>query len=238
MLWCLHGFLGRGADWEVLRAAWPADLPALRTPDLFAAAPRDESLAAFGERFAREVAADDPAPILLGYSLGGRLALHALLARPTLWRAAVIVSAHLGLPDPGTRNERRAADAAWAERFRVEDWDSLREAWNAREVFGGRAQPLARPEAAFDREALAQGLEGWSVGNQADLRPRLALLTMPIRWIAGAEDDRYVSQGEQAAEHGPSVHLVVAPGAAHRVPWEQPDWFADAVADFVRAVGR
>jgi len=235
VLWCLHGFLGRGDDWEAVRAAWPDELPSLRTPDLFATVPPDATLEAFGERFARDVARQDTAPILLGYSLGGRLALHALLARPTLWRAAVIVSAHLGLPEPGAREERRALDAAWAERFRLDDWQALLAAWNTRDVFGGRAQALARPEAAFDRKALALALEAWSVGTQTDLCPRLGELAMPILWIAGAEDDRYVAQGEQAVAHGVDVRLAVAPGASHRVPWETPEWFAETVATFVRA---
>jgi 2-succinyl-6-hydroxy-2,4-cyclohexadiene-1-carboxylate synthase len=234
MLWCLHGFLGRGTDWDVLRAAWPADLPDLRTPELFAAGPRDASLVAFGERFAGEVAAVDPSPMLLGYSLGGRLALHALLARPGLWRAAVIVSAHLGLPEAGTRDERRATDAAWAERFRIEDWTTLLAEWNARDVFGGKAQPLARPESAFSREALAEGLETWSVGNQADLRAELPRLSVPILWIAGAEDHRYVAQAELALAHGVDVRLAFAPGAGHRVPWEAPEWFAETVMAFIR----
>lgn len=234
MLWCLHGFLGQGCDWDGLRATWPADLPPLRAPDLFSHPNDEESLEAFGARFADAVAAEDAAPILLGYSLGGRLALHALLARPTLWRAGVIVSAHLGLAEPGTRNERRAADAAWAERFRLDDWAALLDAWNARDVFGGRPHVLPRPESAFDRDALAHGLGTWSLGNQADLLPQIAHLPMPILWIAGADDDRYVVQGELAADQGLAVRLAVAPGTAHRVPWEAPDWFAETVTAFIR----
>jgi 2-succinyl-6-hydroxy-2,4-cyclohexadiene-1-carboxylate synthase len=95
---------------------------------------------------------------------------------------------------------------------------------------------MARPEAAYDRESLAHGLEVWSLGNQDDVRAGLARLSMPILWMAGAEDDRYVAQGEQAAAHGPTVRLAVAPGVAHRVPWEAPDWFADTVVDFVREI--
>jgi len=234
MLWCLHGFLGRGGDWDAVRAAWPSDLPPLRCPDLFAEMGLEESLDEFGARFAAAVVADDPSPVLLGYSLGGRLGLHALLARPALWRGAVIVSTHLGFPDPGARHDRRASDAAWAERFRAGPWASLLEEWNARAVFRGRAQPLDRPEAAYDRNALAHALEAWSLGSQTHLLPRLASLPMPILWIAGADDDRYVAQGELAAAHGKAVTLRVAPRAAHRVPWEAPDWFAREVAGFVR----
>ena len=119
MLWCLHGFLGRGADWEALRAGWEPDLPALRTPNLFTDPPQHESLAEFGVRFAHEVAQVDAAPAILGYSLGGRLALHALVARPEQWKAAIVVSAHLGMLDAAERATRVADDARWADRFRT-----------------------------------------------------------------------------------------------------------------------
>jgi 2-succinyl-6-hydroxy-2,4-cyclohexadiene-1-carboxylate synthase len=234
VLWCLHGFLGRGGDWDAFRAAWPADLPPLRCPSLFGALDPAQTLEEFGARFADTIAAEDSAPLVLGYSLGGRLALHALLARPALWRGAVLISTHLGLPDPGARHERRASDAAWGERFREQPWDALLDEWNAREVFRARTQVLARPEAAYDRNALAHALEAWSVGRQAYLAPRLAGLPMPMLWIVGADDDRYAEQGRLAAAHGNRVELRTAPRAAHRVPWETPDWFAREVTAFVR----
>jgi 2-succinyl-6-hydroxy-2,4-cyclohexadiene-1-carboxylate synthase len=234
VLWCLHGFLGRAADWDGLRAAWPDDLPPLRCVSLFAAMGPDESLEGFGTRFARAVAAEDAAPVLLGYSLGGRLALHALLAQPGLWRGAVLISTHLGLPDPGARHDRRASDAAWADRFRAQPWETVLEEWNRREVFRGRVQPLDRPAAPYDRNALGQALEAWSLGNQAYLAPRLTSLAMPILWIAGADDHRYVAQGNLAVAHGARIELRCAPRAAHRVPWETPAWFAREVAAFVR----
>jgi 2-succinyl-6-hydroxy-2,4-cyclohexadiene-1-carboxylate synthase len=236
MLWCLHGFLGHGADWDALRAAWPADLPPLRTPNLFATAPRDASLAAFGARFAAEVADADPAPLLLGYSLGGRLALHALLAAPARWRGAVIVSAHLGLTHAQERAMRCADDAAWARRFREKPWADVLRDWNARQLFGGRVQSLPREESRYDLAALAHALDEWSLGRQDDLAPRLASLTMPILWIAGADDPRYVAQGERAARAAPNIRLAIAPGAAHRVPWEAGEWFGKTVADFVRRI--
>ena len=234
MLWCLHGFLGRGADWDGLRAGWPRDLPALRTPDLFTRSFVEDSLEAFGAGFADRVAHADSAPVLLGYSLGGRLALHALLARPGLWRGAIVVSAHLGLPDEAARGERLATDASWAAHFQTDPWDRVVAEWNAREVFGGRPQSLPRREAEYDREALAHGLDAWSLGRQAFLAPRLATLRFPVLWVAGADDTRYADQARLAASHGPTVQVQLAANAGHRVPWEQPDWFARELVAFVR----
>lgn len=237
MIWCLHGFLGCGADWDALGAHWPADLPGLRAPDLFASAPRRETLSAFGTRFAAQVADTDASPALVGYSLGGRLALHALLAAPDHWRAAVIVSAHLGLPTARERAARRINDAAWAARFARGRWTALIADWNARAVFGARPSGLERPESAYDRAALAAALTDWSLGRQQPLEARLAAVSAPILWVAGADDPRYLAEGERARSACPRVELTVAPGAGHRVPWEQPDWFAREAATFLRRHG-
>lgn len=237
MIWALHGFLGRGADWDALgRALERAGAPGLRAPDLFRRPPQVPTLAAWGAEFTAEVAAEDAAPILLGYSLGGRLALHALLAAPERWRRAVIVSAHPGLADPRERAERRRDDEQWAARFERESWDRLLEAWDARAVFGGTPTARARPEAAFDRAALAAALRAWSLGAQDDLRPALERLTIPVLWIAGARDARYAALAEEACGRLPHGTVAIAPDAGHRVPWERPEWFAERVITFIQDV--
>lgn len=237
MIWALHGFLGRGADWDDLgRALARAGAPALLAPDLFTRPPHTRSLAEWGAEFAAEVAAKDTAPILLGYSLGGRLALHALLAAPERWRRAVIVSAHPGLTDPRERAERRRDDERWAVRFEREPWDRLLQAWDARAVFGGTPTTRARPEAAFDRTALAAALRVWSLGAQDDLRPALERLTIPVLWIAGARDARYVTLAEEACDRLPRGTVAIAPDTGHRVPWERPGWFAERVTTFLQDV--
>ena len=75
--------------------------------------------------------------MLLGYSLGGRLALHALLHAPELWAGALVVGADTGLADPKEREARVRWDAAWAERFLNEPWEDVLRDWDAQAVFGG-----------------------------------------------------------------------------------------------------
>jgi 2-succinyl-6-hydroxy-2,4-cyclohexadiene-1-carboxylate synthase len=235
VIWALHGFLGRGADWDALRATCATqDLPTLHTPDLFGAPPTRRSLTAWADHFAAWVAETDPTPVLLGYSLGGRLALHALLAQPALWRGAVIVSTHPGLTDPAERTARRAEDARWAERFVHDEWDTVLADWDARPVFGGARRTLERPESAYDRTALATALVEWSLGVQEPLAEHLNEIPCSVRWIVGARDARYVQLGRNPVAHLPSGELRIAPNAGHRVPWEAPAWFAGQVEEFVR----
>jgi len=206
VIWCLHGFLGRGADWDFLRDAGFE----IRAPSLFA-----------GDRLEDIKPSSDD--ILLGYSMGARLALH--LMRGQKIARAVLVSAGIAPHEPG----REELDETWARRFESEAWDSVIEAWNSQSVFGGRKNPLTRLEADFDRHALATALREWT---PAVLKMNLRDVKIPTLWIAGEHDPKYKDAATRAAErvHG---ELWICPDAGHRVPWEQPERFIARLREFV-----
>lgn len=151
--------------------------------------------------------------VLLGYSMGGRLALQ-LLERQRFAKA-IIISAGLNAPDP----DRRARDEAWAQRFEREEWSSLMRAWNAQEVFGGHA--VERRETDFDRAELARRLRENSPAVLPP--PHLESIETPVLWIAGERDANYVEIAMRAVERLPHAELWICPNAGHRVPWEQPE---------------
>jgi 2-succinyl-6-hydroxy-2,4-cyclohexadiene-1-carboxylate synthase len=167
--------------------------------------------------------------VLLGYSMGGRLALQALIDGAPFDRA-VIVSAGLNLEDG--RDERRARDEAWAKRFESDPWDEVMRDWNAQPVFGGHA--IQRDERDYDRLELARQLRENSSGALSPLAPRLHEIAIPILWIAGERDPQYVGIGSRAVSLLPNAELWICPGAGHRVPWEQPERFIDRLRRFDR----
>jgi 2-succinyl-6-hydroxy-2,4-cyclohexadiene-1-carboxylate synthase len=196
----LHGFLGLPSDWDFLRdAGFDIETPSLD-------------------------AIPNKGDVLLGYSMGGRLALHALL-RGASYQRAVIVSAGLGVEGDRERAARRVADEAWARRFETEDWASLMRAWNEQPLFG--AHELPRHERDFDRAALARALRDESPAVLPVVADRLHEITIPVLWIAGERDSTYVREGRRAAGLLPNAELWICPGAAHRVPWEQPARFIE-----------
>jgi 2-succinyl-6-hydroxy-2,4-cyclohexadiene-1-carboxylate synthase len=165
----------------------------------------------------------DEGEILIGYSMGGRLALQ-LLERQRFARA-VIVSAGLNATD----DERRLRDDAWARRFESEEWSSLMRAWNAQAVLGGHA--LARLERDYNRAELARQLREWSPAVLPP--PRLEEIDTPILWIAGERDAKYVDVARRAVERLPQAQLWICPDAGHRVPWEQPELFVTRLREFL-----
>jgi 2-succinyl-6-hydroxy-2,4-cyclohexadiene-1-carboxylate synthase len=238
-LYCLHGFLGRPADWQALAEAVAGRLDPVAV-DLFAdpALYRGDSLEAWAERFrARvELEAGGTGAALVGYSLGGRLALHALLAAPRSFRFAVLVSTHTGLATEAERRTRRAADRRWARRFLDEPWPPLLSAWNRQPVLASGPRPAPRRERDFRRERLAAALVAWSLGRQQDLRPRLAALEVETLWLAGERDTRYARLAGAAARAS-GGRAAIVPGAGHRLPWEQPAALARAVRDLAPGGG-
>ena len=232
MIWCLHGFLGRGADWDAFR-------PLLRelsgsepqTPDLFAV-PNSQTPEEWGREFAERVAEVDSAPSIIGYSMGGRLALHAMLARPKLFRRAVLISTGLGFEDEERRAARKKADEAWAQRFETEPWEEVLSAWNAQDVFAGSPPMEKRIESLFNRSALASALRHWSPAAHGPLVGRLPVIEGNVLMIAGARDAKYVKEAERAAAALPNGDVWIVPPAGHRVPWERPESFKDALRSF------
>ena len=227
ILWCLHGNLQQPNVWDNFSQISQAlQINVINLWNTSA-----DSCWAWADAFCKTVrdADKDSKHYLLGYSLGGRLAMHALIQAPELWSKAIIVSA-----DPGTADEQIRArclqrDRIWANRFLTEPWTELLAKWDALPVFCGRPCPTARREDDFDRHQIARLFEVYSKGNMDDLTTHLHSLRVPITYVTGIDDKRYCQLGQTLSSQCPSLTHTVVKNAGHRVPWEQPDIFATIV---------
>ncbi len=174
--------------------------------------------------------------VLIGYSMGGRLALHALLAaeRPQ-YAAAVIISTGLGIQDAELRRERRMRDARWSERFLSDDWKNVVRDWNAQPLFSGHALPRSGEE--FDRDTVSRIVRDWSPAEHQDLTPQLGQLRLPILWIAGQRDEAYAAIARRVASSHPTISSWIAAEAGHRVPWESTASFTARVEAWLAGHG-
>lgn len=220
-IYTLHGFLGKPHDWESL-------LPQACAVNVFA------NICPFWQWANHFNASTEEGNILIGYSLGGRLAMHALLDRPKHWKAAVIISAHPGLESHDEKAGRFKQDNLWAERFLKDPWERLMTDWNSQSVFQGD-HSFERKEADFDRAALASALREWSLAHQENLMPRLSQLEIPILWIAGSQDTKYAKLYESLPIKLSHSKKWIASNASHRVPWQQSKQFCSQIFEFLHA---
>lgn len=243
----LHGFMGLGADWApvVERLAdryrcITVDLPghgagAVPGPFGFGA-----TIDALGEVLNAHGIAQ---AVWVGYSMGGRLALHAALTRPERMRALVMESASPGLASPEARAARRAEDEARAQRLEAEPFEAFLERWYRLPLFTSLARHpdllqarIARRVATQTPDRLADALRALGTGRQPSGWERLGQLRPPALALAGALDAKYVQLTAQMAHRQPALQVAVVPGAGHDVHTERIDTYLAVLRPFLRDV--
>lgn len=236
--WLLHGAAGMAADWRSFAKRLAAAKTGSRAVDLWRFLEcRPLPLTDFGAALNAEAGGEVSrgcGRALLGYSMGGRLALHALLEKNHPWQAAVIVSAHPGLESDAERETRRASDAAWATKALAGNWQDFLTEWNAQPLLGGAMRELqASGSLVMRRREIARSYVDWSLGAQEPLWERLHEITVPVLWVVGENDMKFRALAERAVSLIPRATLAIAPGDGHRVPWDAEEWLADEVAGFL-----
>lgn len=191
------------------------------------------SLRGFGEAFNEEARGGEGKRVLVGYSMGARLALHALLAKGP-WDAAILVAPHPGLEMAEERAERRVSDARWAGLAMSGDWREFLTEWGAQPLLAGVSAGDPPPESS--RREIARSFVDWSLGAQEPLWQRLPEISCPVLWCVGERDQKFRELGERAVGLLPNAELWIAAGAGHRVPWEQPEAFRSKVGEFLERV--
>jgi 2-succinyl-6-hydroxy-2,4-cyclohexadiene-1-carboxylate synthase len=231
--WCLHGAVGAASDWRPLTGSLAKSGVTTRAVDLWRFLQCESvTMPEFGRRLNAEAAGEisrGRRRILVGYSMGGRLALHALLEGGP-WDAAVIVSANPGIQDREEAAARRGHDAQWATRALTESWADFLHAWNQQPVLGGALRDEREDKKLIQRRReIARSFVDWSVGGQQDLWDRLTEIRIPVLWIAGEHDGKFSAIARRAAGISDHFQCAIATGCGHRVPWENEAWILEQI---------
>jgi 2-succinyl-6-hydroxy-2,4-cyclohexadiene-1-carboxylate synthase len=178
--------------------------------------------------------------ILLGYSLGGRIALYTAFSG--YFRALVLESASPGLADIAKREQRRHSDEALAARIEREGVAAFVARWEKLPLFASQQslppasrQALHRQRLHNSAVGLAQSLRGVGTGVQPALHAWLPALPIPVLLLAGALDTRFAGIARHMARLLPQAQLQIVPAAGHAVHLEQPQAFVSLVGAFSRA---
>jgi 2-succinyl-6-hydroxy-2,4-cyclohexadiene-1-carboxylate synthase len=178
--------------------------------------------------------------VCIGYSMGGRMALHAALEHPESIGALVLVSATPGIDDPDERAARRDADALLANDLEQMGTDAFLKTWLAQPMFR-HLRPNPDDIAARRMNpagALAQSLRTCGTGSQESLWSRLASLTMPVLLVSGEDDHKFTDIACRMHAALPQARLEIVEGAGHSPHLEQPRTFTDLVAEWLAEIGR
>lgn len=240
----LHGFTGSHASWETLasrlqhhRFVIAPDLPGhgkTQTPNN----PADLSLASTANRLALlfdHLSISKAA--VLGYSMGGRLALHLALQNGSRVSRLALESASPGFTSAKKRRTRRAQDWALADSLEARGLAWFIPYWSNLPLFMSQSASLREAEnrvrAAQSAHGLAQSLRGAGTGEQNSLWERLNRLSMPVLLVTGAMDAKFAAIAQDMAMAILDVVWVSVEEAGHTVHGEAPNRFYGIVSEFL-----
>jgi 2-succinyl-6-hydroxy-2,4-cyclohexadiene-1-carboxylate synthase len=245
----IHGFTGRGADWQPFLRALQATSTTI-TVDLLghgaSDAPSDSRRHAIPRQAAdlahllRRMRAA-PATIV-GYSLGARVALRIAVDEPAVVSGLILESPSAGITDDAERAARRSADATLADDIERDGIAAFVARWESLPMF---ASEQHRPRATRARirrarlrnrpDALAASLRGAGQGSMAPLLDRLHDVGSPTLVIAGALDAAGAERARTVADGVPDARLVTIPRVGHAPHRESPAEFRRLVIDQITA---
>lgn len=222
----LHGFTHTGASWGPVRGALGERYRAW-APDIRGHGQASELTPVDLTHVIDDVSAGAPQSFtLVGYSMGGRIALHVALALSDRVNRLILIGASPGIADPAERSARREADARLADRIEAMRIEQFAAEWARTPVLAGLPPEAARAVHA-DRlrnrpVGLARALRGLGTGSLPSLWPRLRELTIPVTLVAGGRDEKFSALAEEMAAQIPAGRVQIVPSAGHAVHLEAP----------------
>ncbi len=223
----LHGFWGSPSSWREVLKILPLHAQVL-TPDLYEPGPLapHHNLAEWVAHFLEWVSEQSSQPVqLVGYSMGARLALNAVVQDASKFSRVLLLSGRPLMPSTAIK-EREEWEMNWRQKFLSQPWAELVSAWEEQPVFGADQPILYRRQSDQMREMLGQSLLNWSPRHHRIHDADLKALPAWVNWAYGALDQKYLSVAKSLQELPVQGQISIIPKAGHRLPTDAPEFIA------------
>jgi 2-succinyl-6-hydroxy-2,4-cyclohexadiene-1-carboxylate synthase len=220
----VHGFLGSPADWADVLARLAPGIACDCVPlvELGCASIADAARALL-VRLERA-----PCDVLVGYSMGGRIALELAATRPELAPRLVLLGASPGLEHAAERARRAAEDDARAEEILRDGLDAFSERWYRLPLFAPFTAHASFADARIrrglgDAAFWARCVKGCSPGRAEPRWSAIPAIAARTTFVAGSLDERYAAVAARARALAPALRVATIAGAGHVLPLEAPE---------------
>jgi len=245
----LHGFLGCSSDWEEIAASLADDFRALlidlpghggnlvcNNDDAYTIDSNARGLVKLFDNLGIAKAH------VIGYSMGGRLALYFLIAYPERCDRVILESTSPGLRTDAECTARRRYDEQLAQRLERDGVEAFVHYWYEQRLFETmigypeRFQRLLDRRRHNDSTGLARSLRMMGTGVQPSLWPQLSEINSPLLLLAGKKDHKFTALAGEMADLCPTAEVRIIEPCGHNVHFEQPERFAQEVRSFLQDV--
>ncbi|MHC5373940.1 2-succinyl-6-hydroxy-2,4-cyclohexadiene-1-carboxylate synthase [Enterococcus sp. LJL120] len=181
-----------------------------------------------------------PVYFLLGYSMGGRVALAWALTFPENKLGIILESTSPGLKTLPERIARKKSDRKLALRLQQFGIENFVDFWQELPLFASQKNLAPEIQAAVRQERLRQAPFGLAMsllfmgtGSQASYWSALKKADLPILFLAGQLDLKFSQIGLKMVQQAKNFAYQVIPAAGHCIHLEQPEKFQQAVLSWL-----
>lgn len=250
LLLLLHGFTGSCQNWQPLLPGLTPHFQVL-TLDILghgrSASPPDPTryqMANIANDIVALLDQHTSQPVhLLGYSMGGRLALYLVVHFPERFASLILESASPGLQTEAEQAARRQHDNALADRIEREGVPAFVDFWETLSLWDSQKQlppnkltRIRQQRLQNNPTGLANSLRGMGTGVQPSLWPRLPDLQTPTLLLTGALDKKFVGIAQDMAQLSCQTNHVILSDAGHTIHLEKPTQYTQTVISFLKNI--
>ena len=177
---------------------------------------------------------------VVGYSMGGRIALGLAVRHPEHVASLSLIGASAGISDVVERSARRRSDDDLAEDLLDHGLELFVDRWMASPLFASQVRlgPDALAAARAQRmdndpEGLAGSLRGAGAGSQPSYWQDLAGIHAPTLLVVGDEDPKFRATAMRLAAGLPRSTISVVPEAGHAPHLENLDRTSTVILEFL-----
>ena len=179
---------------------------------------------------------------LVGYSMGGRLALYLTIYFPQYFHKVVLESASAGLRTAAEKSDRLAKDQKLAtelEHLKHHDFRLFLENWYQQPIFASLRSHPDFPQMLEKRlnnspAQLAKSLRNLSIGMQPSLWEKLSENEVPLLLLVGELDLKFVQVNQQMQQLCKLSQLQIVPNCGHNIHFENPNLFIEKIQSFFK----
>ncbi len=243
----LHGFMGDIADWEAVCRYQKGQMDCLLIDLPGHGGSRLSGSRAYTMEGASQLIIQIlqqlqiQRAVLLGYSMGGRLAMYMGIRFPHMFERIIIESATPGLRDVKQRHKRRRKDRSLADRLETENYQNFLDRWYKSRIFASSTFSEEKLQMIKQRRLknapyghyLAKSLRFMGQGMQISLWDDLPDVSIPFDFIVGERDENYVRIAKEAKSASSLINAHMIKGVGHNTHEEDPQVFCRLLNSFV-----
>ena len=244
----LHGFTGSSNDWKFILGKIPTNFTPIFI-DLIGhgKSSSPDEISKYSEEFQIDIINQlldflaIKKIILVGYSMGGRLALSFTVNHPQKVKALILESTSFGIENHAERKERIFADAELSKQIVnkgktdfIEYWMNIPLFESFRKVDDSKIEKLRQNKISDNNViGLQNSLVGFSQGKTNYLGDSLQLIKVKVLLIAGELDKKYCMIAKEMRRKIENSEIKTVNNCGHNVHFEKPEEFLKFLNSFL-----